>query len=109
MYRKWTEDHGYLERNTSMFRQKFDRLAGERKPTGVSLCPSLVRHAKKIAQDIQAKAVSGSLGFDTTNNTNELYTDTTRLYCESNVPLGARNDSRRPTTNGFKRQKICDT
>lgn len=65
---KWCEDNNRPLRDGTSLKNKFDKLANDKKKTGDPLCPLEVRRAKKLARDINDKAFSGSLGFNTENN-----------------------------------------
>ena len=61
-YKKWAENSGYRVRDRDTLKQKFDRLANEKKPTGSARCPSPVLRAKQIARNILGRAQATALG-----------------------------------------------
>ena len=77
-----------------IMKQEFDKMGCERKPTGVAQCPSSIRMAKRIAQGIQLRSSTGSLGiesgFDDAIVTEHVSTgqcDETKVYVTSRCTL----------------------
>ena len=106
VYKKWARENGYQERDNAMIKQKFDRMTSEKKPTGVGQCPSPIRRAKKIAQDIQLRASAGSLGIEPeTNCADNAELISTGQSEEATLPLGARMTRRSPLSAGIKMRK----
>ena len=61
-YNQWAMAQSYPMRDADMLKQKFDRLANEKKPTGNPRCPAPVRKAKQVARNILSLAQAAALG-----------------------------------------------
>ena len=66
-YRVWANETGYLERDCELFKQRFDRMAKEKKQTGNPSCPAYIKKAKHVPRNILGRANAVSLGRDYTD------------------------------------------
>ena len=107
-YGVWDEDLGYPARDTEMLKRKFEPLVNESKPTGSPSCPQSVRRAKLISRSILNRAVCCPLGIDDElDDMSEMPENKENANRESELPLGARSNSRGVIRAGSRKSCTC--
>lgn len=101
-FKEWAIFVDIPERSADSHKEKFDKLASCKKPTGDPACPVPVRIAKMNGRIIYKRAFSTSLGFESdeyeggevitaiTNTSDELETDRDAVSSENRVGSGIR-------------------